>query len=171
MDILLSIIAFLLGLLGLVGCIVPVIPGALLSYMGVLCAFFTSYSQLGSGTLWVWALVCILVTLADYFLPAWMTKRFGGTRSGAIGATIGVFVGFFLFPPFGVILGPFMGAVLGELLHDKSDAGKAVVVGFGSFLAFIFGTGLKLVASVGIFVHIVADTWPAIRTWFTTLFA
>ncbi len=170
MDILLSLVAFVLGLLGIVGCIIPAIPGALLSYLGLLCAFFTSYSQLGSGALWIWALICVAVTLADYFLPAWMTKRFGGTRSGAIGATIGVFVGFFLFPPFGIILGPFMGAVLGELHHDKKDAGKAIVVGFGSFLAFIFGTGLKLVASVGIFVHVVADTWPAIRAWGAALF-
>ena len=59
------------------------------------------------------------------------TRRFGGSRSGAIGATVGVFAGFFFFPPVGIILGPFFGAVLGELLNDRRDAGKAFPVGIG----------------------------------------
>ena len=110
------------------------------------------------------------VSVADYFLPAWMTRRFGGSRSGAIGATVGVFAGFFFFPPVGIILGPFFGAVLGELLNDRRDAGKAFLVGIGSFLSFVVGTGIKLAAAIGMFVHVTADTYPAVRDWFATLF-
>lgn len=170
MDIALSVAAFLLTIAGIVGCIIPAMPGALLSYAGLLCAYFTTYSSMSQGSLWLWLGIVLAVSAADYFLPAWMTRRFGGSRSGAIGATIGVFAGFFLFPPLGIILGPFAGAVLGELIHDKEDVNKALKVGFGSFMAFIAGTGIKLAASVGIFIHVAADTYPAVRNWFTTVF-
>ena len=152
MDITLSIAAFALSILGIIGCIVPALPGVALSYAGLLCAWFTSYSQMTSGAIWLWLAVTVAVSAADYFLPAWMTRRFGGSRSGAIGATAGVFAGFFLFPPVGIILGPFAGAVLGELLNDRSDVPKAFLVGFGSFLAFVVGTGVKLAASAGMLI-------------------
>ena len=170
MDITLSIAAFALSILGIIGCIVPALPGVVLSYAGLLCAWFTSYSQMTSGAIWLWLAVTVAVSAADYFLPAWMTRRFGGSRSGAIGATAGVFAGFFLFPPVGIILGPFAGAVLGELLNDRSDVPKAFLVGFGSFLAFVVGTGVKLAASVGMLIHVTADTYPALRDWFVTTF-
>ena len=90
--------------------------------------------------------------------------------AGGIGATVGVFAGFFIFPPIGIILGPFVGAVAGELLNDRGDFPKAILVGFGSFLSFIVGTGLKVVAAVGMLIHVTADTYPAVRDWFATLF-
>ena len=118
----------------------------------------------------IWLAITVAVSVADYFLPAWMTRRFGGSRAGAIGATVGVFAGFFIFPPIGIILGPFVGAVAGELLNDRGDFPKAILVGFGSFLSFVVGTGLKVVAAVGMLIHVTADTYPAVRDWFATLF-
>ena len=163
MDITLSLLAFALSILGIIGCIVPALPGVVLSYAGLLCAYFTSYSQMSASALWLWLGVTVAVSVADYFLPAWMTRRFGGSRAGAIGATVGVFAGFFLFPPVGIFLGPFLGAVLGELLNDRSDVPKAFLIGFGSFLSFIVGTGIKIAASAGMLIHVAADTWPAER--------
>ena len=170
MDRALSVAAFLLSIVGIVGCIVPALPGVVLSYAGLLCAYFTSYSSMSPAAIWLWLAITVAVSVADYFLPAWMTRRFGGSRSGAIGATVGVFAGFFFFPPVGIILGPFFGAVLGELLNDRRDAGKAFLVGIGSFLSFVVGTGIKLAAAIGMFVHVTADTYPAVRDWFATLF-
>ena len=155
MDIALSVAAFLLSIVGIVGCIVPALPGVVLSYAGLLCAYFTSYSSMSPAAIWLWLAITVAVSVADYFLPAWMTRRFGGSRSGAIGATVGVFAGFFFFPPVGIILGPFFGAFL---------------VGIGSFLSFVVGTGIKLAAAIGMFVHVTADTYPAVRDWFATLF-
>ena len=170
MDIVLSIAAFLLAFLGIVGCIVPALPGPLIGYAGLLCAGFASYTSMGAFELIVWCAAAAGVSIADYLLPAWMTRRFGGSRAGAIGATVGVFAGFFLFPPAGIVLGPFAGAVVGELLHDGRDSARAFRVGFGSFLAFVVGTGAKLLVCFGMLVRIAADTWPALHDWFATIF-
>lgn len=170
MDILLACLAFLLSIVGIIGCILPALPGTIFSYGALLCAYATSYSQLSPSTLWIWAAVSAAVILADYVLPAWFTRRFGGSRAGAMGATIGVFAGLFLAPPIGLILGPFVGAVVGELLHNGEDKEKAVKVGVGSFLSFIVGTGLKLICSIWMFYLLVADTWTPLKTWFATIF-
>ena len=93
-------------------------------------------------------------------------------RSGAIGATVGVFAGFFFFPPVGIILGPFFGAVLGEAAQrPRRGASRAFLVGIGSFLSFVVGTGIKLAAAIGMFVHVTADTYPPSGTGSATLFS
>ncbi len=170
MDTTLAILAFLFALIGIAGCIVPALPGVILSYAGLVCAYFCSYSQISTAALLIWLAITLFVSVADYFLPAYMTRRFGGSRAGAIGATIGTVVGFFFIPPLGILLGPFVGAVIGELCHNREDISKAFLVGFGSFLSFIVGTGLKLIAAVGMFVHISADTYPVVREWFASIF-
>ena len=170
MDITLSVAAFLLSIIGLIGCIVPVIPGIILSYAGLVCAYFCSYSEIETPSLWIWLGVTVVVSLVDYFLPAYMTRVFGGSRSGVIGATVGVFAGFFLFPPLGIIIGPFAGAVLGELFNDRQDVAKAFRVGIGSFLSFLIGTGIKLAAAIGMFIHVWMDTYPVVKEWVVSLF-
>lgn len=168
MDLVLSLCAFVLSIVGIIGCVVPVVPGVLLSYAGLLCAGLASYSGMSTASLVLWLVLAAGVTLADYFLPAWMTRRFGGSRAGALGATAGVVAGLF-FGPLGVLFGPFIGAVVGELLHRHDDVAKALLVGLGSFLSFLVGTGLKLAVAVGMFVHVAADTWPVLKAWVASL--
>ncbi len=155
MDVFLSVVACLLAVLGIIGAVVPALPGPLLGYGGLLCIAAASYTQTGAETLWIWGIVTAAVTAADYFLPAWMAKRFGGSRAGAVGATVGAVAGIFIFPPVGILLGPFFGALIGELLHDSSDTAHALQVGIGSFLAFLVGTGLKLCVNIGLAIVIV----------------
>lgn len=170
MDVILSIAAFVLSILGIVGCIVPIIPGVAFSYIALLCAYLCSYSSISSTTLFIWLAITIFVCVIDYLLPAYMSRLFGGSRSGAIGATVGMIAGMIFFNIPGVIIGPFVGAVLGELLNNKKDINKAFKVGFGSFLSFAVGTGLKFVAAVWMFVLLFADTYPVVRDWALSIF-
>ena len=166
MDLFLAISALLLAVVGIVGCIVPVIPGNALSYAALLVLACTDYAPIDAASLVLWLVVTVVVMALDLFLPAWMTRRFGGTRAGAVGATAGIFVGLFLFPPFGILFGPFFGAVLGELSRDKNDTARALRSGFGSFMAFIVGTGIKLAAACWIFAVVAGALWPLVKQTF-----
>jgi len=169
MDILLSILAILFAVVGFIGCIVPIIPGIMLSYAGLLCAYGCSYSTLPPSQMWILAGVTLLVSAADYFLPAYMARWFGGTKAGMRGATAGMIAGMIFFNIPGVIFGPFVGAVAGELLHDSRDSGRALRVGIGSFLSFAVGTGMKLVVATWIAILVWCDTWPVFRQWAASL--
>lgn len=148
MDVALLIIGCILLLSGLAGSVVPVLPGPPLGYAGLLLLKWSGYAEFSVKFMIVWALVVAAVTLLDYFMPIWMTRKFGGSRAATIGSAVGLVVGIFLFIPVGMILFPFLGALAGELINDHKDAGKALKVAFGSFAAFILGTGAKLAASI-----------------------
>lgn len=155
MDIVLLIIACILLLAGLAGSVLPVLPGSPLSYAGLLVLQWSGYADFSVRFLVVWGVVTVAVTLLDYFLPVWMTRRFGGSRAATIGSGLGLVAGIFIFPPWGMILFPFLGALAGELINNSEDTGKAVRVAFGSFAAFVLGTGAKLVACVAMIVYAV----------------
>ena len=158
MDTLLSILAVLFGVVGCVGCIVPVLPGVALAYAGYLCLYFCSYSEISVAWLVVFGVLTLIVSALDYLLPSYMTKKFGGSKAGERGAMAGV-LGGFLFGPIGIIVGPFVGAVLGELIFDNSDKQRALRSGFGSFLSFFVGTGIKLALSLWLTVEICIDVF------------
>lgn len=147
MDILLVIIAFLLFIIGLIGCIVPFIPGPPISYIGILMIHWSGFDKYSAEFLVILAVITLLVTVLDFYLPVWATKRFGGSRYATVGTVAGLIAGVFVFPPVGIIICPFIGALIGQLLYDGDNAGKAVKVALGSFVAFMLGTGLKLIVS------------------------
>ena len=158
MDTLLSILAVLFGVVGCVGCVAPVLPGVALAYAGYLCLYFCSYSEISVAWLVVFGVLTLIVSALDYLLPSYMTKKFGGSKAGERGAMAGV-LGGFLFGPIGIIVGPFVGAVLGELIFDNSDKQRALRSGFGSFLSFFVGTGIKLALSLWLTVEICIDVF------------
>ena len=143
MDIFLLIIAFLFMLIGIIGCIVPGLPGTPIEYAGMWIAQATERVDFTWQTLLIWGVVTIVVSVLDYVIPAWGTKRYGGTRWGVWGSTIGVFVGLF-FGAAGVILGPLVGAIIGELMSGQ-EFSKALKAGWGSFVGIFFGTIIKLI--------------------------
>lgn len=154
MEIGLLIIALVAGVIGLLGVIVPVLPGTLLSFGGLVCAYFVTGSAITTTQLVVCGVISIVVILLDYLLPGYFTKVFGGTKAGITGATIGTFVGFIFGLP-GIILGPFFGAVIGEMVSGKADIDKALSVGLGSLLSFLVGSGVKLIAGLYMIYHII----------------
>lgn len=157
MDTLLAICALVCGIVGLLGAIIPILPGTILSYVGLICAYFTSTSTLSEKQLWLWGAISAIAILLDYILPGYFSKMFGGSRAGVVGATVGVIAGMFLLGPLGIILGPFAGAVIGEMLKQNQPIEKAIVVGAGSLLSFFVGTGLKLIVGGFLMYHIWND--------------
>ena len=147
MDIVLIILGILFIIIGFVGCVVPVLPGLPVSYLGILFLHFTSKSNFSTPFLISWAIIVIVAQVLDYYGPIWGTKKLGGGKKGTWGSTIGIIVGTFLFAPFGIIIFPFVGAVIGELFDEKSFI-VAVKAGFGSFVGFLAGTIIKLVIAV-----------------------
>ena len=145
MGIVLVIFALILLAAGILGAVIPVLPGPPLSYIGLLLMHWSGYAEFSSAFLWIWAGITAAVTIMDYVLPSYMTKRFGGSRAAAIGSFLGFLAGMFLFPPWGVIAGPFLGALIGELMHNHTNSARAFKVALGAFLAFIVGSGAKLI--------------------------
>lgn len=147
MDIILIILGGVFMIIGIAGCVLPVIPGPPLGYIGLLFLHFTKGVHFETNDLVLWAFIAVAVTIADNVLPIWTTKKFGGSKAGVWGSTIGLILGLF-FAPIGILVGPFLGAVLGEMLNNNNE--KALKAGFGAFMGFVFGVGLKL-ASTGYF--------------------
>lgn len=154
MDTILIIIALIFGIIGLLGVVIPVLPGTIFSYIGLVCVYLIADTYVSLNQLILWGVISVIAIVLDYILPGYFSKLFGGTKAGITGATIGTFAGIFFGIP-GIILGPFIGAVLGEMLGAKIPFEQAVKVGFGSMLSFIVGSGIKLVAAVYMLYYIV----------------
>ena len=151
LDIVLIVIGAVFLLLGIIGSIFPVLPGPPLSYIGLLLLHFTARVQFTKTALIVWAILVLLTIVADYILPVLGVKKWNGSKWGNVGCAIGIVVGVFILPPWGIILGPFVGAVLGELLFAKKNTPEALKAGFGAFIGFILGTVFKL-SVCGVFI-------------------
>ncbi|KYG80339.1 hypothetical protein AWW67_09160 [Roseivirga seohaensis] len=145
MDILLIVLGVVFMLVGVAGCFLPILPGPPVSFLGLLFLHFTARTDIPEDTLWALALITVAVTVLDYIVPIYGTKRFGGTKKGVWGSTIGLIIGMFFFPPFGIIIGPLLGAFVGEMSAGQ-DTNKAMRSALGSFLGFLAGTLLKLIA-------------------------
>lgn len=145
-DLLWIVVGLIILVIGIVGCVLPVIPGQVLSWGSLLILQLTSPPPFTAKFIVVWALITAGVTLLDYYVPIWGTKKLGGSKKGIWGATFGLIVGIFFFPPFGLIIGPFVGAYIGELAAGK-NSNVAFKSGLGSFLGFVAGTMMKLTIS------------------------
>lgn len=133
-------------LVGILGCFLPLLPGPPLCYIALLIQQLRSDPPFTSKFLWIWAGITVVVTVLDYVIPLYGTKRFGGSKYGIWGCTIGLVAGFWL-GPLGIIIGPFVGAFIGEIIANN-NSNQALKAAWGSFAGFLFGTLLKLVVCV-----------------------
>ena len=143
MDIFLIILGAICLLVGILGCVLPVLPGVPLAYCGLLLLHATDKVQFSWQFLVIWAVVTIVVQVLDSVVPIWGSKKFGGSKMGVWGSTLGLLVGLF-FGPWGIVLGPFLGAVVFELIDGKNTR-LALKAGWGSFVGLMTGTILKLI--------------------------
>ena len=169
MDITLIIIGFLVMFLGIAGAVLPVIPGTPISWIGLLLLYLTSVVPFDWWFLSITFVIAIGIYILDYIIPAIGTKRFGGTKAGAWGAIIGLFVGFLIPIPFGILIGSFLGAFFGEMIISNTAFEPALKAAFGSFIGFLASTVLKVFATVtflGLFCYKVSINWDAISPLF-----
>ncbi len=94
----------------------------------------------------VWAGIVIAVAIADHFIPSLGARTFGSSKYGVWGSLIGLVLGMFVFPPWGIILGPFVGAVVGELISGQNIQ-NSLNAGGGTFVGLLLGLILKLIAT------------------------
>lgn len=154
MDIFLIIIGFIFSLIGIIGSLLPILPGPLASWVGLLLLYLTKTVPTDWTFLGITLAIAILITVIDNFIPIIGTKKFGGTKFGVVGATIGLIIGLF-FGILGIIVGPFLGAFIGEIIKDSKNSNKAFKAALGSFIGFLASTLLKFITSIiftGLFV-------------------
>lgn len=149
MDSILLILGLLCCIVGLFGSFLPVLPGPLLSWIGLLLLYLTQKVENNYWVLGITFITTIVITVLDYVIPAKGTKRFGGTKYGVWGTNIGLVLGLF-FPPFGFIIGPFLGAFVGELIHNSNDKNGALKAAFGSFMGFLVSTFMKFMLCLSV---------------------
>lgn len=155
MDILLISLGFILMLVGIAGAVLPVLPGVPISWLGLLMIYLAPSIDFEWGFLTITFIIAALLYVLDYIIPAMGAKKFGGSRYGMIGATLGLFVGIIAPIPFGIIIGPFAGAFVGELINTKTRH-NALRAAFGSFVGFLASTFIKLLATfvyLGLFLY------------------
>lgn len=160
MDILLLILGFVLMLVGILGSFLPVLPGPPVSWLGLLLLHLTKAIPSNWTFLGITLAIALIVFALDYIIPALGTKKFGGSKYGVIGTTLGLLVAI-IFPVlgvFGIIIWPFVGAFVGELLN-RTDSKTAAKAAFGSFLGFLTGTFIKFLVAVIYFGFFIMKAW------------
>jgi uncharacterized protein YqgC (DUF456 family) len=159
MDIFLLTIGFLFVMLGLIGSFLPVLPGPLTSWLGLLILYFTSIVPINYTFLGITLAIAILIWILDYIIPAIGTKRFGGSTYGVYGTTIGLLIGLFSPIPLGILIGAFLGAFIGEVLHDKTNTKRAFKASIGSLLGLITSTIIKFTVALVYAVLFFVKVW------------
>ena len=152
MSTVIAILAVLAGIIGIAGSILPGLPGPPVSWVGLMLLYFWGNGTDKAGDpmsltfLLVWLAITIVVCIIDYVVPAYFTRVTGGSKVAGRGAIIGLMAGMFI-PPVGIILGTLAGAFLAEFLVSRKSGWQSTKSAVGALLGFIFGTGIKLIAS------------------------
>ena len=159
MDLILVIIGILLLILGMVGSFVPVIPGPISAWVGLLILYQTSFLEIDFGFLAITFAVAFGVFVLDYFIPMIGAKKFGGTKAGIIGSTLGLIIGIIFIGPLGILVGTFTGALIGEMIHDSKDKRTALKAAIGSLIGFVTGMFLKFSVTLVFVIYFVKILW------------
>ncbi|MDD2309337.1 MAG: DUF456 domain-containing protein [Desulfuromonadaceae bacterium] len=139
---------------GLSGLLLPVVPGAPILFLGlVLGAWAEDFRYVGIWTLLMLGGMAGLTYVVEFAASILGVRKFGGSRRAMVGAVLGGIVGISLGIP-GILFGPFVGAVIGELSLQRS-LDQASRAGFGTVVGLAIGVAGKLaigIAMIGLFV-------------------
>ena len=160
MEYLFIFLAVIFAVTGLLGAVLPVLPGPPIAFLSLLMLLLCDGNDISTTALVVTGVLALVITIVDYIAPVWFAKKTGGSKYGTWGATIGLVAGLFL-GPLGVIVGPFIGAYIGERMANTPSE-KALGVAFMTFAAFMLTTGIKLVYGVVLLVMVCKESWEII---------
>ncbi|WP_078427923.1 DUF456 domain-containing protein [Alkalihalobacterium alkalinitrilicum] len=158
MDIFLWIIIIACFVLSFVGLIYPIIPSVVLIWLGVVLYYFFISATVSWWSWGTFILLTIVLFLTDYLANLYFVERSGGTKWGIRAATVGVIVGCFVFPPFGILVVPFLLVLVTELVQRKTLK-DALKVALGTFIAFLSGTFAKAVFQLVMIIVFLVDVF------------
>ena|SRR6185312_2255107 len=159
MEIIYWIFIIVMIVIAFAGLIYPIIPG-MLFLLGafILYGFLFSFEQLGWLFWGIQVLFVLLLFVTDHLTNVISVKKFGGSKAGMWGSTVGLLLGPFVIPVLGILIGPFIGAIIGELVVNRTNITSAIKVGIGSVIGFISSVAAKAIIQmimVGYFLWIV----------------
>ena len=166
MDILLVLLGFVFACLGIIGSFLPILPGPITSWVGLLFLHLTKAVPQNWTFLGITLAIAVIIFILDYFIPAMGTKRFGGSKYGVYGTTIGLIVGLLSPIPFGILIGAFVGALVGELIYDSKDTNRAIKASFGAFLGFLASATIKFSIATVYLVLFIMKFWEYSGSFF-----
>lgn len=150
MDIFLFILSITFMIVGIIGSIVPVLPGPLSSWLGLFIFSNIEVVEVNNSIIVLTLIIAITIFILDYLIPLYTSKKFGASKFGIIGASIGIIIGLFL-PPLGIIFGAIIGAISGELFLNK-DFERSIKAAAGVVIGLAISGFTKAVISVVFFV-------------------
>ena len=159
MDLLIIVLASLFILLGIIGSFIPIIPGPLTSWSGLLILSFSSSITISPFFLVLSFIIALFIFIIDNIISILGAKKFGGGKGSVIGSSIGIILGIIFLGPFGLLFGPFTGAFLGELYMNQDNKKGALKAAIGALLGFITGVSLKFMISLAFCFYFLKSLW------------
>jgi len=158
-DLLIIVLASLFILLGIIGSFIPIIPGPLSSWSGLLILSFSSSITISPFFLVLSFIIALFIFIIDNIISILGAKKFGGGKGSVIGSSIGLILGIIFLGPFGLLFGPFTGAFLGELYMNQDNKKGALKAAIGALLGFITGVSLKFMISLAFCFYFLKSLW------------
>ncbi len=145
-----AIISFALVILGLFGVFLPLLPGVSFAWLGMLVyAYFTDFQAISLTVVLIFLGLTLLTMAVDIIAPLLGAKKYKASKEGLVGASLGLFLGVFIFGPMGVMLGPLVGAFIGEIISGKRHL-DAIKPALGTFIGFLLSSVIKLTVILAI---------------------
>ena len=146
-DLILFIVGIILCLVGIVGSFIPIVPGPVSSWFGLLILNFTKSVEFNYQFIALTFIIAIIISVLDYLVPIIGVKKLGGSRGGLIGASIGLVTALIILGPLGLLIGPFIGAITGEMINKKNFT-ESLKPALGSLIGILIGSGIKFCLSL-----------------------
>ena len=164
-DIILLTIGLLLCILGIIGSFIPIIPGPLTSWTGILLINLTESIKFNIQFVLITFIVALIVSILDYLIPMLGVKKLGGSKGGLIGASFGLIIGIIIIGPVGLLLGSFIGAITGEMLSKKTFF-ESIKPALGSIMGVLIGSGIKFCLSMAYLFFFLNILWSYKENFF-----